>query len=351
MRRCGAPRAGTVLLAAVALGASIAAAADEFPYRALHRVAVSGPAPVRALAYGPSGEHLYAAVGKELRSYDTASGKPGAVVKLPGVGIGLAVAARDGGVLYVATRAPARLLMLALHPLRIASSAALRGGAPSALLYDAQADALYAETRAGDSVARLDPRSGKVLAVAHLQGRLGEMAANGRGMLYVANAAADELEAVQTGKMKRLGAIPLSDCADPTGLAMDTVGRRLFVACGNGQALVIDEDMGFTFVRLPIERGTGLRVVFALHPLGPGGWKGGAFMAGDGPALDAIRMKAFISYARGGSLPLAGRCTALALSPAARQLAMALAPRAAGAAEGSGVELMMLGGAHEEVAR
>jgi DNA-binding beta-propeller fold protein YncE len=346
------------LLAAAALAASCAASAGAIPYRVLHRIALRGAAPVRALAFGPGGKHLYATVGGELRSYDPVSGRPGPVVELPGVGVGLAAAARDGGVLYVATRAPARLLILTQHPLRAISSVALRGGEPAALLYDAEADALYAESRAGGSVSRLDPQSGRTLGVAHLQGRLEQMAANGRGMLYVANAAADELEAIETDKMRRAGAIPLSGCTAPTGLAMDAVGRRLFVACANGQALVIDEDMGFTFVRLPIERATSLRAVFALHPLGPGGWKGGAFMAGDGPVLAALQMKAFISYADGGSLALGARCTALAVSPAARQLVLALSPRAAGAGAAAGpdsgtggadVELLVLGGANEGV--
>lgn len=349
-RHCEAPRAGAILLAATALAISFAVTAGEFPYRVLHRIALTGTAPVQALAFGPGGRHLYATAGAELRRYGTVSAAPGKRLKLPGVGVGLAAAARDGGVLYVATRSPARLLILALRPLRIRASVALRNGEPSALLYDSIGHALYVESRVGRSVARLDPKNGKTLGVARLHGLLEQMAASGRGMLYVANAAGQELEVIRTVGMRPDGAIPLSGCTAPSGLAMDTVGRRLFVACGNGQALVVDEDMGFTFVRLPIARAASLRAVFAFDPLGPGGWKGGVFMAGDGPALDAIRMKAFISYVGGGSLLLGGTCTALALSPVARQLVLALAPRAAAmgatnaGATAGGAQLLILGG-------
>ena len=172
-------------------------------------------------------------------------------------------------------------------------------------------------------------------------------------------------EVIETGKMSRTGAIPLSGCSAPSGLAMDPVGRRLFVGCGNGEALVVDEDMGMTFVRLPIGQAGSLQAVFAFNPLGPGGWKGAAFMAGDASALNAIQMKAFISYVGGGSLPLSGRCTSLAVSPAARQLALALAPRGASAAtaagegataagaarDASGVELWVLAGTSREVSQ
>jgi len=357
VRGVRAARVGAILLAATALGANLIANAGEFPYGVLHRITLSGAAPVRALAFGPGGKRLYAAAGGELSTYDSASGGRGPVVKLPGLAVGLAASAHHAGILYVATRAPARLLMLAVRPLRITSSVALGGGEPSGLLYDSEADALYVESRAGHSVARLDPESGKTLGVARVRGELEQMATNGRGMLYVANAADDELEAIDTRTMRRAGAIPLSGCAAPSGLAMDTVGRRLFVACGDGQALVVDEDMGFAFVRLPIERAAGLRTVFALRPLGPEGWKGGAFIAGDGPALDAIQMKAFISYVGGGALPLEGRCTGLAVDSAARKLALALAgsgapgavKAAAPAAHAAGNELWILGSANEGV--
>jgi DNA-binding beta-propeller fold protein YncE len=350
--------AATILLALTTLGSTLVADAGEFPYHVLQRISLSGAAPVRALAFSPGGKRLFAAVGSELRAYDTASSGRGPVLQLPGAAVALVAAARDGGTLYVALRQPARLLRVSLRPLRILSSVAIGHDEPSGLLYDAATDALYVESTTGGSIARLDSQSGKTLGVARLHGRLEQMATNGRAMLYVADADDDELEAIETGNMRRAGAIPLSGCTAPSGLATDTVGRRLFVACGNGQALVIDEEMGFPFVRLPIERAAGLRMVFALRPLGPQGWKGGAFLAGDGPALDAIQMKAFINYVDGGSLPLDGRCTGLAVSSAARKLALAL--RAAGAAfSGSGagsagspmqaarVELWILAGANE----
>lgn len=363
MRRFRAPRAGAVVLAAAALCASFDAAAAQFPYRVLHRISVSGDAPVQALAFGPDARHVYAAVGAELLSYDAASGESGTRVKLPGVGVGLAATGGKGGVLYVVTRTPARLLILGVRPLRIISSVPLPGAEPSELLYDADTDSLFVASRGGNSIARLDPKSGKTLHTVHLHGRLEQMAANGRGILYAANAADDQLEVIETARMRRVGAIPLSGCSAPSGLAMDEVGRRLFVACGNGQAQVIDEEMGFPFVRLPVSRGADLRMVFAMHPLGADGWKGGAFVAGDSSGLDAIQMKAFISYGAGGSLPLAGPCTALAVSAPARRLVLALRPRAAAvgarassaaagsAREVSGVELVMLDGSSEETSK
>lgn len=317
-------------MAAALLAAGLPAAGGTLPFAVAHRIEVAGGLPVAALAFAPDGKQAYAAAGDELRSFDVATGAPAAVVKAPGQLVALATSSDAGGTLYAAVRAPARLLFLSQHPLRIRADDPMRSGAPSGLLSEPGEHALYVESRSGHSVARLDAGNGKTIAVARLQGDLAQMAADGRGTLYVANSAGDAIDVIATDKMRFIGAIPTPNCHAPGGLDLDPVGRRLFVACGNGIALVIDTDMGFAFEQLSIQKGASLRTVFAFHPSGPDGWKGGAFIAGDGPALDAIRMNAFISYTSGGSMPLSAPATALALSPAAGQLWVALAPQQPG---------------------
>lgn len=345
--------ADSFALIVVTLAASLPAAAGAFPFRIAHRIPVSGTTAVTALTFGPAGAHAFAVTDNQLRSFDVATGAPGAVATLPGTGIGVAAAPDHRGALYVGVRSPARLVILDSEPLRIVSSVALRGGEPSALLYEAGEHALYVESAAGHSVARLDPVSGKTLSIVHLQGELAQMAGDGRGTLYVANETRDAIDVVDTSKMTFKGAIPTPSCHAPTGIGVDPVGRRLFVACGNGTALVIDTDMGFTFVQVPIHRGTALQATFAFHPNGPGGWKGGAFIAGHGPVLEAIRMNAFISYTGGVSLPLPGPATALASSPSAGQLWVAIAPRegtdGGSAQAATGVEILALGPESEGV--
>lgn len=346
--------AGTCAIAAAAMAVSVPAAAEALPFGIAHRIELTGGLPVAALAFAADGKLAYAAAGDEVHGFEVATGAPAALVKAPGAVVALASSPEAGGTLYAAVGTPARLLFLSQHPLRLRSSVAVHGGAPSGLLYEPGEHALYVESRAGRSVTRLDSRVGKAIAVAHLRGAPAQMAGDGRGTLYVANTAADAIEVIDTDKMTAIGAVPTPDCHAPTGLALDPVGRRLFVACGSGTALVIDTDMGFAFERLPIQKAQEQRTVFAFHPGGPRGWKGGAFIAGDGPGLDAIRMNAFISYTSGGSMPLPGRATAMALSPSAEQLWIAIAPRDGADATGSaaaggsrqqpGVQILALAG-------
>lgn len=333
-------------------------AVDGFPYRLVRRIPLDRGASVGALAFGPAGAVAYVAAGKEVRGFDVATGRPDAAVNLSGAITGLAASAGGGGVLYAVVGAPAQLVTLRLHTLQIASSVPLSDGAPSAVLYDAGQQALYVESADARTIARFDPGSGKRLGAVNLPGNPQQMAADGRGTLYVADAAHDALDVIDTAQMRFVGSIPLPDCRAPSGLAMEPVGRRLFVACSNSTALVVDADLGFTFERTPIAPAKYLRAAFAFRPLGPSGWKGGAFIAGDGGALDAVQMKSFVSYAGGGHMVLDGAPGALALDPAAKQLWLAVAPKratpstrrpAGGEDQTSGPEILVLGAANEEM--
>jgi DNA-binding beta-propeller fold protein YncE len=340
-------RASALVVAVAALTGTFPARGGALPVTVAHRIALAGDSPVGSLAFAPDGKLAYAAVGDAIRSFGVATGTPADVVKVPGQIVGLAASSDEGGTVYVAVRAPAQLMFLSMHPLRVRASVPIRGGAPTALLYEPAEHSLYVESRSGHSVTRLDSGDGKTIAVGHLQGDLEQMAGDDRGTVYVANSSSDAIDVLATGKMTPLGGIPTPDCHAPTGLDLDPVGRRLFVACSNGRALVIDTDMGFAFEQLPIQNGTALRTVFAFHPNGSGGWKGGAFIAGDGPELDAIRMNAFISYTGAGATRLPGRATALAVSQPAGQIWVALAPAdgatsANGARQSAGVEIRAL---------
>ena len=335
-------RRRAVLAGLATLAGALSASASTSPVQVLHRIAISGTDQVRALATGPEGRHVYAAAGEEIRSFDE-RGTAVSTVKLPGVVTGLAAGAGDR--LYAVVKAPARLVILGVRPLHVLTSVALPAGAPSAVLFDSIANQLFVESRAGHSVTRLDPGTGRRLGVARLAGVLAQMAANGRGTLYVANSARDSLDVVSADGMTLSGEIPLPGCRAPSGLAMDPLGRRLFVGCGNGHVLIVDADLGFTFVKLPIQQSDALQMAFAFHPLGPSGWKGGVFIAG-GKELHTIRMDAFVHYANGGKLVFPGTVSALALNPAAGELWLAIE-----SAAGAGGELVALGRSHMGGAR
>lgn len=300
------------------------AAAAALPLQVTQRITVAGADSVRAIVPGPGGTQVYVASGREIRAYDVASGQLAGTLSLPASVVDMTADA-GAGVGYAALASPAKVAVFGLHPLRIRSTITLTDGAPSSLLLDAGAHTLYVESEAAGSLAKFDTTNGRRVAALRLDGALQQMAVDGRGTLYVANMSHAALDAVDTSNMTAIGTIPLQDCKQPTGLAMDPVGRRLFVACTDGGRPVIDTDMGFTFEHLHTDVPGSMRTVFGFHPFGADGWKAGAFSAGNASQLTAIRMNAFINYSTAGTYPLDGTSQALALAPNGRGLWLAVA--------------------------
>lgn len=304
------------------------------------RFALPVGAPVQALAFGTGDHHAYLARGSELLAFDAATAQPAGTLTLPGSVVDMAIdPAHATG--YALLAAPARLASFGLHPLRLLRQQALSGGTPSALLYDGGAGAVFVEDAQGATLTKVDAASGRSLGTLSLSGKLGQMAIDQRGTLYVTDGAHDAIDAVDEAHMSALGSIPLSGCKGPDGMAMDPVGRRLFVACADGMRAVVDTDMGFTFEQLPSSMRGASRMLFAVHPFGSDGWKGAAIGVGANDRLALIRMLAFVKYVDGGGDALPGRCEAMAMNPDTHQLWLAVGDKSA-TANGM-VELWTLG--------
>lgn len=297
--------------------------ATGLPLKVVHRLTVSGSAPVTGIGFDASGARAYVAAGSTVNAFDVASFRQVGTLRLPAAAVAMAID-KQVGKGYAAIAAPAELVVFQLHPLRIEATIPLRDAAPSALHYASSERALYVLSSASSSVARWDLASGKRTGQIQLRGELGQMATNARGTLYVVNTAGNAIDVVDGRSMSKLGAIPVSDCIGPTGLAMDPVGRRLFVSCRDGARTVIDTDLGFTFESFPAGSPGSSQMVFAMHPFGSKSWKGGAFNAGDSGELAALRMNAFVNYSAGGTYALDEKCRALALNVSAGQLWLAL---------------------------
>ncbi|OOG55008.1 hypothetical protein B0E47_09270 [Rhodanobacter sp. B05] len=297
--------------------------ATELPLRVSHRIAVPSAAPVSGIGFDATGAHAYVATGATVDALDVASARQTGTLQLPAAAVAMAIDPQDGKG-YAAIAAPSELVVFQLHPLHIESTIPLRDGVPSALLYASSERALYVLSRASSTIARWDAASGKRTGQVRLSGKPGQMATNARGTLYVANTTGNAIDAVDEHGMNNLGAIPTKDCVGPTGLAMDPIGRRLFVSCQDGARTVIDTDLGFTFESFPAGTPGPSQMIFAMHPFGAGGWKGAAFNAGDNGELAALRMNAFVNYSAGGTYALDGKVQAIALNAPAGQLWLAL---------------------------
>ena len=328
----------TLLLALAGTGVSTPAGAAGFPLQVLRRVPVAAPGTPRALAFAPDGRRAYLAIGRAIVAYDAEGVAPVDRLELPGRAVDLVIAA-GGDRAYAALRDPAAIAVLSLRPLRVLRTWRLPV-APSALLAGADGHALYVGSAAAGRVLELDAASGRTLGSVHLDGRLQQMAANGYGHLFIAVADRDVVAVLDANPLRLAGTFPVP-CSTPTGLAMDPVGRRLFVSCAGGGVAVIATDIGYTLQQLPAAAGS-TRGLFVFHPQGGSGWKGAAIFAGVRGTLGAVRMLAFIRYTDGGTLSLPAGSGVLAFDAARSRLWVAL-PESASGANAAASALLILG--------
>jgi len=101
----------------------------------------------------------------------------------------------------------------------------------------------------------IDAATGKSIGMLPLAGVPEFPAADGAGHIYVNIASKSELAEIDSNTLKVTASWPLAPCQEPSGLAMDTVNRRLFVGCDNKIMAMVDADTGKVLATVTIGDG------------------------------------------------------------------------------------------------
>jgi DNA-binding beta-propeller fold protein YncE len=118
------------------------------------------------------------------------------------------------------------------------------GTNPDAIVYDPVTKQVFTMNgRSGDATA-IDAANGSVAGTLALGGKPEFAVADGRGSVYVNIEDKSELVQFDARKLSITNRWKLAPCEEPSGLAMDRKGRRLFAGCGNKMMAVINADTG-----------------------------------------------------------------------------------------------------------
>ena len=275
--------------------------AEESSYRVVATYKVSGTGRIAALAVDTTGNRLYLARGNSVAVLNAGSGATlGTIEAAPGVsGVALASDFNRG---FTSNSAGDSITIFDTRSLKTIATVKSPGGSPTAIDYDSESRRVFVSNSSG-SVTVLDAASGAVVGTIKLGGKPGQLISNNYGQLFVLDTGGNTVHVIDTKLLKNLGSFPAGTGENCSGLALDPVGRRLFVACGNHDLAVIDTDIGFAFQELPI--GSGLAGdAFTFSPTGAGGWKGAIFVASSDGTLSILQMNAFIRYLPGFTMKL-----------------------------------------------
>lgn len=295
----------TLLLNSIALLAMAAPGMHAQTYKVVGEYKLPGSS-AAGIAIDTAGRRLFIAGDEGISVLNVDTGKRLGIIPLKGATDVLLVPVKNN----LDTTSPTlgfaasdgKAISFSLADLKAQSSSTLPAGGASSLCYSVDANTVEAVS-VGGSIATIDAASGKVLHSSQLKTGAGQIACGTLDRVYVADTEANVIHVLNHETGKNEGDYPMMTGHEPSGLALDTKGRRLFVACRDGVIEVIDTDSGFTFIQL--KGGTGpARGTFAWTPQGKGQWKAAAFIAQQDGTLTAVRMNAYVNYTVGGQYKL-----------------------------------------------
>lgn len=126
------------------------------------------------------------------------------------------------------------------------------GEAPDAVLYEPTKKRIYAFNAHSHSASVIDAATERVIATVPLSGIPEFAATDGKGNVFVNIESKNSLIRLTPDGTKMQDEWPLTPCKGPSGLAIDTQGRRLFSVCDNKFMIVTDADSGKQIAQIPV---------------------------------------------------------------------------------------------------
>lgn len=206
------------------------------------------------LLIDPSHHRLFISHTDHVLVFDLDQQKPvGSIAPTPGVhGIAVAPDLNRG---FISNGRGDSVTVFALDSLKTLQTIPVTGKNPDAIIYDPASRRTFTfNGRSGSSTA-IDAATGKVVGTIELGGGPEYAVPDGKGHIFNNLEDTSELLEIDSHSLKILHRWPLAPCQNPSGLALDTAHRRLFVGCRNRLMAVVDADTGKVLTTLPIGRG------------------------------------------------------------------------------------------------
>jgi len=271
--RCRMALPGGALLAVALSGAALApasaltasAAAASLQYHITQRVALPGDEGWDDLTFEQGGERLFISHGSEVLVVNTRALKVvGTIADTPGVhGIALAPELGRG---YISAGRANKIVVFDLKSLARTTEIKSTGENPDAIIYDPSSARVFAFNGRGRNMTAIDAKTDTVVGTLALDAKPEFAVSDGKGRIYVNLEDKNSLAAIDPKLLRVVSVWPLSGCEEPSGLALDAAGKRLFAGCDNKVMVALDATSGRILGSAPIGDGVdGARYDPALH--------------------------------------------------------------------------------------
>jgi DNA-binding beta-propeller fold protein YncE len=207
------------------------------------------------LTYDSAGKRLFISRGTRVMVVNPADGSSlGTIDNTPGVH-GIALAA-DLGKGFTSNGRENTVTVFDLKTLKETARIKLDGAEnPDAIMYDPTSKRVFTFNGRSKNATAIDATSDKVISNIPLDGKPEFAVEDGNGTVFVNIEDKSEITSIDARKASVIKSSPLTGCEEPSGLAIDKKGRRLFAGCGNKVMAVVNADSGKVVTTVPIGQG------------------------------------------------------------------------------------------------
>jgi YVTN family beta-propeller protein len=241
------------------------AALAQKPYSVLTQWKIGGEGGWDYLTSDPAAHRLYVTHGPRVEVLNSDTGKVvGSITGLKGThGVALDDSGKygyvsDGGANAVVVFDRASLATVASIP---------AGTNPDGIVFEPKTKTVWAFNGRSSNATVIDTAQRKAVATIALSGKPEFPVADGRGTIFANIETKNEIVRLDAAAKTITATWPVANCDSPSGLAIDTAGRRLFAVCDGGKMAVVDANSGKTVANPAIGEGPDAARYDAKHKL------------------------------------------------------------------------------------
>ena len=230
--------------AALGLAVLFLVAADAAQYKVVNTLKVGGEGGWDYLTADPNTHNVFLSRGTHVLVINGDSGQQVAdIAGTDGVhGIALAHDLNKG---FTSNGRSNDVTVFDLKSLKETAKVKLEGAQnPDAILYDPATKHVFTFNGRTSNSSVIDGTNNNVIATISLDGKPETAVSDGRGMVFVNIEDKGEIQQIDAKNNKVVNTWSIKPCEEPSGLAMDQKGRRLFAGCGNKMMAIVNADTG-----------------------------------------------------------------------------------------------------------
>jgi len=223
-------------------------------YRIAQEISLPGDGGWDYLTFDDGGHRLFIAHGTQVQVVDTDKlTLAGSIADTPGVhGTALATDVSHG---YISAGRSGTIVVFDLKTLARLKEIKATGENPDAIIYDSATHRVFSFNGRGRNATVVDVKTDEVIGTIPLDAKPEFAVSDGKGRVYVNLEDKSSIAQIDAQHLKVSAVWPIAGCEEPSGLAIDITGQRLFAGCENKVMAVVDARSGRTIGTAPIGGG------------------------------------------------------------------------------------------------